>query len=174
MHILQIRQRHPKAQQAPLARRCTFDPSLSRSTHHRPRSFPVQWLPLRRSHPLHLVREEPIDTSPERDLVRCPPLPKAHILILGPGILCLSPQRILSRTKVDLPDPVCQLRKAGCFACIGLWDCLWPFHLLTADPTAFITAISILQRPVSCLLGAKCMGTLLFCGQSSDSTYVQS
>ena len=174
IHTLQIRQGHPKAQQTSLACCCTFDPSLSRSAHHRPCPLSVQRLPLWNSHSLHILRKEPVDPTPERDSVCHPSLPKAHLPVSGSCIFCLSSKCLLSGIKADFPDSVCQLPKTGCLASDGFWDCIRALHLPAASSAATVTLVSILAGLVSRLLGAQYLGTLLIRRQSPYSTYVQS
>lgn len=160
----QLHRRLLRSHQASCSGRRHLYIPLSRPSHHRPHSLPVQWVHVRHPDRVPCPGEGEVWTARKRTGVCCAALHEAHLCLSSPSVLCLLVAYLLSFAKVHLSHSVFQLCQARYW---HSWDTRRSIRSLRyqgTDPTDTEPPIPFFARLMPCLLGTQCLGDVLFHG----------
>jgi hypothetical protein len=140
--------------QEAIARRCTIDTPLTRTSHHRPHSLPIQRLPLRRLDPIDCPCALRKGLAPcQWSSIHGSVVSKAHLSLPCASIFRLPAADVLPQPEISLRHTIYKLRQAWKWhrpcGCGGIRS----ICLLRADSTSLWQTIPIFARIVSCVLG---------------------
>lgn len=100
---------------------------------------------------------------------------QAHISVLGTSLFCVLTASLLFGPTVflsSLPNKVFQLHQTWRQHCGSLCKRVWTVCTLGSASTSVLSTVPILERAVSRVLGAKCLGDIFFHRSSVDLLYV--